>query len=90
MSAGFPSSRILRQDSEGHCSISAPSLCTARAIRRYFQSGELPEEGKVCVADRRPLDGFSEEGWPVYPYETGEGKDEEIWGALVRLVRGGH
>ncbi|KAH8114404.1 TAP-like protein-domain-containing protein [Phellopilus nigrolimitatus] len=40
MSKGF--------DSPGHCSTSATSLCTAKAIRAYFRNGTLPEKGTVC------------------------------------------
>ncbi|KAL1306301.1 hypothetical protein AAFC00_004385 [Neodothiora populina] len=100
MARGFPGSTILQQDSEGHCSSSAVSMCTAKAIRRYFQTGELPAspggkeedgeyrgEGKVsqiCTPDRRPLDGFSEEDDPTLP--KGE-TDGELWRALVAANR---
>lgn len=34
-----------------HCSTSATSLCTHKAVRAYFQNGTLPEEGTVCETE---------------------------------------
>ncbi|THH30474.1 hypothetical protein EUX98_g3728 [Antrodiella citrinella] len=48
MSRGFKNSVVLTQESTGHCSVSATSLCTAKVIRAYFQHGTLPQEGTVC------------------------------------------
>lgn len=31
-----------------HCSISALSTCTIKAIHKYFNNGTLPEKGTVC------------------------------------------
>ncbi|KAF9475280.1 alpha/beta-hydrolase [Pholiota conissans] len=39
MSKVFNGSAVLTQDSAGHCSLSAPSLCTAKHIRLYFATG---------------------------------------------------
>lgn len=83
MALGFAGSTVLQQDSEGHCSISSPSFCTARVLRRYFQTGRLPDHGQVCAPDRRPLDGFSEEVEPRIP--DGE-VDEPVWRAMVQLA----
>lgn len=49
-------SRVLTQDSPGHCSLLNPSRCTLEAIRLFFANGTLPEEGKVCMVDRSPWD----------------------------------
>lgn len=38
-----------------HCTLSGPSLCTAKAIRQYFQTGELPSPGTVCQVDELPF-----------------------------------
>lgn len=48
---------LLVQDSYGHCSLSSPSLCTAKHVRRYFEDGVLPEEGTVCDVDELPFIG---------------------------------
>ncbi|EPT01002.1 hypothetical protein FOMPIDRAFT_15813, partial [Fomitopsis schrenkii] len=45
------SSGLLVQNSYGHCSLAAPSLCTAKYVREYFEDGTLPEEGTVCEVD---------------------------------------
>ena len=51
-------------DGEGHCSLSAPSLCMARHIRRYFQTGELPPSDTVCEANEKPFLGVTKHGDP--------------------------
>jgi pimeloyl-ACP methyl ester carboxylesterase len=55
MSRGFSDSIVLTQNSSGHCSISAPSLCTAKYVRQYFVEGTLPKEGTICQSDSRPF-----------------------------------
>lgn len=59
MSEAFEGSVVLQQDSYGHCSISQPSVCTAKAVRRYFLEGVLPEEGTVCKSDMKPFETTS-------------------------------
>ncbi|KAH9838837.1 TAP-like protein [Teratosphaeria destructans] len=98
MARGFEGAGVLHQDSEGHCSYSGLSLCTARAVRAYFQSGVLPGEvgalrevdgwegwGELCAVDRKPLDGYTRDG--VVPLPEGE-RDRELWEAMVGLNRG--
>ncbi|KAM0241227.1 hypothetical protein ACHAPO_002032 [Fusarium lateritium] len=50
-SAKFPSSIVLTQNAYGHCSLAAPSTCSVRYIREYFQKGTLPANGTVCDSD---------------------------------------
>jgi len=50
-SAKFPGSALLVQNSYGHCSLAAPSTCTAQTVRAYFQNGTLPEPGAECEQD---------------------------------------
>ncbi|KAK4862864.1 hypothetical protein LT330_002997 [Penicillium expansum] len=57
MSQIFPGSRLLQQESEGHTTLTAPSICVAKAIRHYFQTGTLPVVGTLCQADLKPLVG---------------------------------
>ncbi|KAF8152833.1 alpha/beta hydrolase fold-domain-containing protein [Mycena galopus ATCC 62051] len=47
----FPGSVLLTQDSPGHTSLVAPSLCTHGALAAYFQNGTLPAAGTVCPPD---------------------------------------
>ncbi|KAJ7250172.1 Alpha/Beta hydrolase protein [Mycena haematopus] len=49
--AGFPGSAIFTQDSPGHTSMTAPSLCTSTYFRQYFQNGTLPPSGTVCPVE---------------------------------------
>jgi hypothetical protein len=62
MSEGHEGSVVLTQDSAGHCSVfSAPSECTRKVIRKYLDTGELPQKGTICKADRVPWDGKGNE-----------------------------
>ncbi|KZS94306.1 alpha/beta-hydrolase [Sistotremastrum niveocremeum HHB9708] len=45
------SSRLIIQDSNGHCSLSTASLCTAKALKAYFLEGTLPQDGLFCTPD---------------------------------------
>ncbi|KAF7875269.1 hypothetical protein EAF04_002441 [Stromatinia cepivora] len=54
---GFPGSIVLTQNSYGHTSLTAPSICTAKIIRAYFQEGALPDRGTVCEVDWVPFGG---------------------------------
>ncbi|RDW94899.1 hypothetical protein BP5796_00662 [Coleophoma crateriformis] len=53
----FPGAVVLHHDSQGHCSYSNPSICTAKVIREYFQTGALPEIGTMCTPQWRPFLG---------------------------------
>ncbi|KAK4057517.1 hypothetical protein OIO90_001586 [Microbotryomycetes sp. JL221] len=45
------SATLLIQNGFGHCSLAQPSLCTAKAIRRYFVDGYVPEWRTTCESD---------------------------------------
>lgn len=47
---------------DGHCTLSAPSLCTAKYVRAYFQKGSLPPVGTVCKPNVLPFIGNVTEG----------------------------
>ena len=55
MAKGFTNAVALIQDSGGHCSISAPSKCTEKYVKQYFQTGELPPKDTVCKPDVFPF-----------------------------------
>lgn len=76
----FPGSVVLLHDSEGHCSHANPSLCTAKVIRQYFQTGELPLAGTVCPPEKKPFLGCVRDGGCHF-----EGDDARLWEALVEL-----
>ena len=75
----YEGAAILVQESYGHCSLAAPSVCTARRVRAYFQEGTLPEEGAVCDVDELPFVGR-------IPRETMDAKEEELVWATRKLV----
>lgn len=74
VSEAFEGSVVLQQDSYGHCSYTQPSVCTAKAVRRYFVEGVLPEEGTVCESD-------------VKPFETTRWSDVFLNGTLDAVVK---
>lgn len=39
-----------------HTSLAAPSTCTAKAVRAYFQDGVLPQDGTRCDPELLPFD----------------------------------
>lgn len=55
VSAAFDGSVVLQHNGYGHGVNSHPSLCTGMAIKKFFESGELPEEGTVCEPDVGPF-----------------------------------
>ncbi|CAK1364993.1 unnamed protein product [Cercospora beticola] len=57
MNRAFKDSGLLIVDGEGHGSWAAPSLCAAKAVRHYFQTGELPDTSKHCMPAKRPFLG---------------------------------
>ncbi|KAH8833690.1 TAP-like protein-domain-containing protein [Flagelloscypha sp. PMI_526] len=56
----FPGSSLLTQDSPGHCSLSAPSTCTAQVVQAYMVNGTLPVEGAVCEVDKGIFEAVAE------------------------------
>ncbi|RMZ17181.1 hypothetical protein D0860_00615 [Hortaea werneckii] len=59
MTTRFSGSGLLQQNSERHSSFTGPSVCTAKAVRAYFQSGALPPSGTTCDPDALPFFGFN-------------------------------
>lgn len=55
LSKGFPGSVVLTQNSPGHCSTSAFSVCTVGYINQYFQTGVMPPEGVTCEPEVLPF-----------------------------------
>ncbi|PYH42471.1 putative proteinase [Aspergillus saccharolyticus JOP 1030-1] len=81
MSQRFPGSTVLQQDSEGHSTLAAPSLCTHKAIRKYFQTGELPPSGLICEADLKPFIGVADRKQGLRSRSPGD--DEELYQMLI-------
>ncbi|QIW97717.1 hypothetical protein AMS68_003235 [Peltaster fructicola] len=87
MAKGFDGAIVLQQDSEGHCSYASPSMCTGKALRRYFQTGEMPRpeddlDFALCTPDMLPLQGYVRGSRPAIP--KGE-TDIALWNALVDI-----
>lgn len=82
MAKGYEGAVVLEQNSEGHCSLAAPSLCTAKYIRGYFQSGTLPPKDTVCEVELKPFLGgentvkaMSEDDRVLFEAVSGMGKE---------------
>ena len=74
MSERFPGSALLIQDSAGHCSNAAPTPCTLKAIREYFQTGALPHKDTVCIPPSSPNSlNSTDPDSPFYDPSLGQG-----------------
>ncbi|KAF8583140.1 alpha/beta-hydrolase, partial [Ramaria rubella] len=86
MSEMFQGAVTLTQNSEGHCSYSASSLCTVRHVRNYFRDGVLPPRDTVCEVESRI---FS----PAIPKKISQTpkikEDQELLEASIELVMQG-
>ncbi|KAF2416196.1 hypothetical protein EJ08DRAFT_703714 [Tothia fuscella] len=78
MQGRFAPSGLLVQNADGHCSMSAPGICVAERVRRYFRSGEIPEDGLLCRPDKM----LFEEG--ADKKEVAQ-QDAELHDALLRM-----
>lgn len=76
MAEHYPGSVVLEQTFEGHSSWSSPSLCTAKAVRAYFQTGTLPPTGAKCQPDEKPF------GLRVTGTSTREEGDDKLQKAM--------
>lgn len=56
MSKGHPGSRVIVQENAGHGSLMSPGKCREELIRKYFQTGEVPDEHTVCEPDCKPFE----------------------------------
>ncbi|KAF5311056.1 hypothetical protein D9619_008142 [Psilocybe cf. subviscida] len=81
MSKGFKGSVVLTQDSAGHCSVSAPSVCTLQYVRDYFVDGTLPEPGTVCYSIGTPFPTNAEQDL----LSTMTVEEQEIYAAALAL-----
>ena len=53
--AEHPGSTVLLQENVGHGSLYSPGKCREDFIKKYFETGELPEEEVVCQPDCTPF-----------------------------------
>jgi len=67
MAKRYPGSRVLVQNSVGHCASGWPSKCTAKHIKMYWDKGLLPKEGETCEAECTPF-GPCSDGETVTSY----------------------
>ncbi|KAJ7209103.1 TAP-like protein-domain-containing protein, partial [Mycena rebaudengoi] len=87
MSKGFAGSVVLTQDSAGHCSVSAPSVCTQKHVRQYFLKGALPEPGTVCPVIGTPFNVDDHMSADVQTVLSLSADDHNLLDALQDLAR---
>jgi hypothetical protein len=70
-----------------HTTLTAPSICVAKAIRQYFQTGSMPIVGTICQADLKPLVGAPDQATTAS--EALSLADRKLFGALLAEVQRG-
>ncbi|KAL9119270.1 MAG: hypothetical protein Q9187_004176 [Circinaria calcarea] len=75
----FPGSTVLETLGYGHCTMALPSLCTARHIRRYFQTGHLPPHRQKCAIDVAPFG--------LHRNVSLDAGDQELLQALIEVAQ---
>ncbi|CAK1360868.1 unnamed protein product [Cercospora beticola] len=68
MAKRYKGSVFLEQDSVGHGALFPPSDCMWEHVKKYFDKGELPEQGTVCKSDCVPFGEVCErlDGWKTW------------------------
>ncbi|RDW65125.1 hypothetical protein BP6252_10776 [Coleophoma cylindrospora] len=82
MSKRFPGSVVLELNAEGHCSISAPSVCAAKHTRAYFQTGQMPPQGTICQQEELPLIGKT-----IHTNQALSAEDNNLLVALKHIAK---
>ncbi|KAG0651839.1 hydrolase [Hyphodiscus hymeniophilus] len=77
----FQDAGFVEQKSYGHCSISLPSLCTAKHVQRYFNDGVIPDTGATCGVDAEYFPAPGRSSTHILSKE-----DEELLAALQGLA----
>lgn len=98
MALKFKGAGLLEQESQGHCTISTVSRCTARAVRDYVDRGKVPAAPTVgdtqlftgewtrCAADEVPW-GAGSAGAEQVEVETAEEREmAEGWRQVQRVM----
>jgi pimeloyl-ACP methyl ester carboxylesterase len=89
----FPDSSLIISDHAGHCSISAPDPCILSRVNTYFQTGELPSPGTVCVPPSSPYSlNSTDPDSPFYDPSLGDANTvvfQEEYSDGVRLLDAG-
>ncbi len=95
MALKFKGAGLLEQMSQGHCTISTVSLCTAKIIKEYIASGKVPPpptdvdaeyNGKWtrCGADQIP---WGQSGADSFNFDTAEEKEaSKAWQHVQRTM----
>ncbi|KAL0579553.1 hypothetical protein V5O48_002482 [Marasmius crinis-equi] len=87
VSERFSGSVLLTQDSPGHCSVSAPSACTAQIVREYFVNGILPKEGTVCPMTVSLFEDLTAGASATVPSKRDASDQGDVVWALQNLAR---
>ncbi|TVY47845.1 Tripeptidyl aminopeptidase [Lachnellula occidentalis] len=93
MAQKFVEAGLIEQKSEGHCSLAAVSLCTAKKIGTYFREGKVPPH--PVKSDKGLSDGkwdkCEADSWPWHPYDpeasiAGNGEEGKADAKIMKAV----
>ena len=62
-------------------------MCTAKAIRTYFQTGDLPDVEAICLADLKPMVGHVDQ-MPIAT-QSMTAADRKLFEALIAETKQG-
>lgn len=76
MARRFVDAGLIQQQSEGHCSLSAVSLCTIGKVKAYLRDGKVPPHPVWGMEGRELEDGkwdrCEADEWPWHPFDGRE------------------
>ncbi|KAM0718309.1 hypothetical protein Q7P37_006641 [Cladosporium fusiforme] len=91
--SGFPGSRLLVHEGHGHGLANHPSLCTLRAIGKYFSDGTLPSVGAKCTPAKSGWDLTVEaatyDGTVAVTEEVRDDQERKMMESIYGMVLGG-
>lgn len=68
-----------------HCSLSTPSVCTAKHIRAYIRDGVLPPEGTKCDTDYGLWDEVDDKSFKALGADASE--DDQLRAVLLEASK---
>lgn len=63
-------------------------MCIAKSIRAYFQKGDLPDAGTICLADLKPIVGRVDQ-MPITT-QSMIAADRKLFQALIAETKQGY
>ncbi|KAF2666509.1 alpha/beta-hydrolase [Microthyrium microscopicum] len=83
----FEGSKIVELKSYGHCTVSMPSECVAKHVRKFLYNGTLPDSHTTCEVDGAYFVKPEEDGKLVAMKEFDDVEDQRLHLAQVEIAR---